>query len=181
MGKYPVIRKLPAAHCREIGKIITRWAFLEWRLKNTGYLLLNIGPKHGRVAVRELRVCDHLTMIQDLMEINDVSVSGFDFAKFRKLLETVGNHRDRLAHGIWIKHPDHRSPILQLTKSSYLLPTKGKTKRIIKPEGVSIDLAGLREFVPIVDMTVKYGDILERLIRAALASSRKNMPDYISP
>ena len=62
MPTYPVRRKLPVAYSTEIGRIITRWAWLEWELKRVAYTILEIGPKEGRLSVREPRAHDYLTM-----------------------------------------------------------------------------------------------------------------------
>ena len=55
MSEFPVIYNLPADHEREIGRIMIRWAHLEWKFKHTCYLLLGVGPKEGRLTVREPR------------------------------------------------------------------------------------------------------------------------------
>ena len=55
MATYPVRDKLPISHTTEIGRIITRWAFLEWLLRQIAYLLLDLNPKAGRLAVRDPR------------------------------------------------------------------------------------------------------------------------------
>lgn len=173
MAEYKVRRRLPAAHCREIGRIITRWAFLEWRLRNVAYILLNVSPKQGRLAIREPRATDYLTMLQDLMDLAKVKVTA-DFAAFHKLLEVLGNHRDRLAHGIWIRHPDFKEPILQLTKGSWRPdPTGPKAKRVISPEGALIRLRELREFVPLIDRAIDSSARLELEVSRALVRSRR--------
>lgn len=153
MAVYKVRRRLPTAHCTQIGRIVTRWAFLEWQLKNVAYVLLNVGPKEGRLAVREPRATDYVTMLEDLIRVRGINVP-FAFKKYKDFLEILVNHRDRLAHGIWLKHPGFNEPVLQLTKGKWNPDPqnpKRKTKRIIEPEGALIRLKELREFVPLID------------------------------
>lgn len=110
MPEYRIRRSLPVAHSREIGRIVTHWSFLEWRLKNVAYALLGIGPKEGRLAVRQPRASDYVTMLQDLLDLKHVPVS-VDLQKFRKLLNDLGDYRNSLVHGVWLKHPSYSDPV----------------------------------------------------------------------
>ena len=74
MPTYPVRPNLPVAYSTEIGRIITRWARLEWELKRIAYTILQIGPKEGRLSVREPRAHEHLTMIEDLMRVRGLDL-----------------------------------------------------------------------------------------------------------
>lgn len=174
MNTYKVRKTLPTAHSTQIGRIITRWALLEWRLRNIAYRLLNIGPKEGRLAVRDPRATDYVLMLEDLMNLKGLKIP-FNFVEYRKLLEILGTHRDLLAHGIWIKHPDFKEPVIQMTKGKWSPdPTKPgeKAKRLIKPEGALIRLKDLREFPPLIDRAIKGAEILEHHVSVALDSSR---------
>ena len=67
MKTFPVIKRLPTNYYTHIGRVVSRWAYLEWKLRRIVYALLQVGPKHGRIAVREPRVVDCIVMIEDLM------------------------------------------------------------------------------------------------------------------
>lgn len=175
MPEYKVRRSLPMAHNREIGRIVTHWSHLEWRLKNVVYVLLGIGPKEGRLAVREIRASSYATMIEDLLDVKCVSVS-IDLGNFRKLLSELGDHRNRLVHGVWLKHPSYSDPVLQLTKGeSTPDPTNpaGKRKRVIDPEGILVKADELRKFVPLIDRAAATAGRLELEVRRAFTSRAK--------
>lgn len=168
MPTYQVLRRIPSAHSKEIGRIITRWAFLEWRLKNVAYALLNVTPKQGRVAVREPRATNYVDMLRDLLHLAGIQVS-VDLVDYQKLLEVLAGHRDRLAHGIWLKHPDFKDPVLQLVKGKWQPnPQKPKAKRVIDPEGALIQAEELRQFVPLIDQAAKVAGQLEIQVSVAL-------------
>ena len=118
MAVYPARYRLPVSYSTEIGRIITRWAYLEAVLRTTAYLILRVGAKHGRVAVREPRVVDYVTMLQDLMHLESLKTR-VDLKTLKKSLEEIEALRHKLAHGIWLKHPSTKLPVLQIVKGSY--------------------------------------------------------------
>src|SRR5690606_23060901 len=71
----PVRRRLPRNYSTEIGRVIARWALFESRLRALAYLLLDVSPERGRLAVRGGRVADYLTMLEDLMVLRGVGVT----------------------------------------------------------------------------------------------------------
>ena len=175
MAEYPVRRRIPTAHSIQIGRIITRWAVLEWRLRNTIYALLGIGPKEGRITVREQRAENYITTIKDLMKIKRISIQ-FDLIKYIKFLKILREHRNNLAHGIWLKHPDFEEPVLQLIKGKWNPDPsnpKTKTKRVIDPEGALIRPQELRQFSQLIDKAIDAAAQLEDQVTRALASSRQ--------
>ncbi len=175
MAVYPVRRRLPTAHSTQIGRIITRWAVLEWQLKNIAYALLNIGPKEGRLAVRETRVEKYIDMIEDLMKLKGLPVPD-DLADFKTTLKILESHSNRLAHSIWIRHPDFKEPVMQLLKGKWQpnpKEPKRTVSRLIEPEAVLIRLKELREFALLIDQGVDAAGRLEKYVTRALQSSRQ--------
>ena len=142
-GAHPTRFRLPAAYSMEIGRIITRWAFLESLLKRMAYSVLDVGQKEGRLAVREPRAADHMTMIEELLAVKGLAVAP-DFKEIKDNLVPLERNRDALAHGIWVKHPATKIPVLQALKGKWSHPAMPKTKRIIVPEGMPITLEALR-------------------------------------
>ncbi len=172
MSVYPVLLSLPVSHSREIGRIITHYAHLEWRLRLVIYALLNIGPKEGRIAVRETRAEEYVTMIEDLLSVKKIRVN-VNSKKSKKFLTLLREHRNTLAHGIWVKHPSSRSPVLQLAKGIWQPdPSKPqrRARRIIEPEGAVIRVTELRQFVRLIDQAARTAAKLEGEVRAALVS-----------
>lgn len=171
MAVYPVLERLPQRHRAELGHIIMRWAYLEWRLRQINYALLGIDPKEGRLAVREPRATDYLTMIQDLAELKRLPLR-VDWKKLRKHLGELANHRDRLAHGIWLKIPGHRVPCLQLTKGTWQPQGGGPTyKAKADPVSVPVNVGDLQSVATAINSIIDYLGQVEGAVRSLLQAS----------
>ncbi len=144
MPEYPIRYRLPVPYSTEIGRIIPRWSFLEYRLKETAYMLLDVDHKIGRIAIREPRTTDYVDMIRDLMSLKSLTTT-VDLKKLRKTVEEIQSFRDKLAHGIWARHDTTNLPVLQVIKGSYISePESQKTKARIDPLAMAVRLADLR-------------------------------------
>ena len=177
MPIFPVRRKLPTAYSTEIGRLITRWAWLEWELKCVAYAILQLGPKEGRLSVREPRAHDYLTMIEDLMRVRGLSASASLKPYLKpakaKLIE-LGDLRNAVAHGIWIKHEGTHLPTLQLVSGSLLQSIKWPhplQKAKIEPRALAVELPGLRAAVSDTEQLTKMIQALRREIEEQLSAS----------
>lgn len=83
MAVFPVISQLPRIYREGIGSVVFEWALLENSLSEITYYLLNVGPKHDRVAVRSPRATDQLHMIVQLMLLDGVVVKNVGIPKLR--------------------------------------------------------------------------------------------------
>ena len=147
MATHPIRFRLPTNYSTEIGRIIQRWAFLEWRMRSIAYLLLDLDPKRGRIAVREPRCTDYLIMIEDLIKLRSIKFNTKDkrHKNFKKKLVELQSFRNAIAHGVWLKHSATQKPVLQVVAGSYP-PSPGKetVKARIEPQAVELDLENLK-------------------------------------
>jgi|SRR5882724_2221240 len=173
MKSWPVVSHLPARHRTAIGQIVTRWAYFEWRLKQVAYKLLDVTPKQGRIAVREPRVVDYITMLEDLMELRGIETR-MSLRHFRRSLEHTENARDWISHGIWIQNPRTKEMRLQLTKGSWRAdPTKQKgVSRKKVPQSIPANPKRLKNVSLVIDTLISFADEMERDIDRALAATR---------
>lgn len=163
IGEYPAARKLPATYCTEIGRIIHKFAFCEMVLRTIAYNLMQIGPRVGRIAVRQPRVVDHITMLQDLEHLMSVDLK-VDWKKLKEVLKEVESYRDRLTHGVWLEHPGSPSPVLQDFSYAYVRGQRGPRKARIDPIAVAVRIDQLRNISANLD---DLGDNLVRLEKRA--------------
>lgn len=168
-GTFPLRYRLPVAYSTEIGRIMTRWAFIEWQLQQITYRVVGVDQKIGRLAIREPRTDSHVTMIADVMKRRRITVST-DLTKLSVGLIQIKNFRDAIAHGIWIKHPSTKLPMLQYTKGKWSLPAMPKTKRVVEPQGVPVTIEKLREFVKSIEGAARTISKLETEIAAQLSA-----------
>ena len=111
MQMHPIRRRIPQELTRQIGRIVTKHALLEWEIRQVCYAILEVGQKEGRVAIREPRSADYMTMIADLLSIHGITVSA-DPKELGKALKNFKFYRDALCHGVWIKDPQAKHPVL---------------------------------------------------------------------
>ena len=151
MKQMPVRYRLPISHSTEIGRIITRWAHLEWVLSETLYRLIATSPKIGRLAVRETRIVEYLTIMEKTARLQGVTVS-VDWKKFRIILQTMESFRNKLAHGVWIRDPSSNWPALRQVKGTYTLKHGARSVDArISPASLPVPFSELKNAVKGLD------------------------------
>lgn len=148
-----IVVELPARYPREIGRIVTHWGYAEWRLHQIAYRLLAVSPKVGRIAIREPKEPQYVDMIEELMELDSIPVPP-PVAQVRSMLQNWGLWRNRVTHGIWVRHPTTKQLMVQATTGQWdrgkLDPGQTLSRKIL-PEAIPIDLAKLQE----IDTNIK--------------------------
>jgi hypothetical protein len=173
MRMAPITVDLPAALLREIGRVIVRYANLEHRLNDVIYLLVDVDPKRGRLAVREPRATDRLEIIRDLVELTQMRIT-VDLKSVAKILEPVQRKRDQLAHGIWLRDPTTKDIYLRLTRGTWqpIKGQRGKTSRSVTPEGIIFGVDECRELAQSISEAAETIEFLGYEIDAELHASR---------
>ena len=171
MATLPIAKGLPTNYAASIGRIISRFAYTEWLISYITYKLLHIGPKHGRVAVRTPRVEDGLTMIEQLMLLDKITIS-INTKTLKTALKHLENERDMLAHGVWMRHPGFRTLHIQVTKGNWKPDSLSPAvSRKIKPEGREIKIAYLKDLRKKLETAISDLKQLSRQIDVVLKSS----------
>lgn len=168
---YPEVQRLPTLYAAGIGRVISRWAYLEWLLARVTYQALGVNPKHGRIAVREPRGDEYIKMIQDLLRVRGISVPLPD-PDFKKRLEHARKERDHVAHGLWLRHPQTNELRLWFTKESWPTTAGGPSgPRKITPEAIHKTPTDLIATYKEIDALIALARQFEHAIQAALAPS----------
>jgi len=174
MGTFRSRYRLPQKYCTEIGRIITRFAALEAKLSYCAIVIMKIGKKEGRVAVRMGRVESALTVIQDLLTIHKLEIPT-DISKLKQSFKKLENARDLLSHGLWVYHTASKIPVIQHTSGNYPDPDGSNTsvRARIDPRGLEVPIKGLRDTVRAIDMAVKNVNRIGKEIDAAMKTQRQ--------
>ena len=95
-----------------------------------------------------------------------------------KLLTTecqkLERFRDKVAHGVWVKHPKSDLPILQVTAGSYAETPGGKSvKGRIRPLALQITLDNFRAHTRGIDFALKAVKQLARELGTQHAALQK--------
>ena len=155
MPTYPGCYRLPTSYSTAIGRYITRFAALESALRHLIYVLLEVDRKMGRVAVRNPRIEDSLTMIRDLVALRSFQTT-LDLNLLAKECKKLEKFRDKLAHGVWAKHPKSQLPVLQVTAGTYSEKPGGKSvKARIQPMALGVTVQNIRDHIRGVDFAFK--------------------------
>jgi hypothetical protein len=133
-----IIHKLPNNLAAAIGRIVVLYAKLEHKVTALSGLILQLDRAEMRVAIRTPRVPERLEMALDLLALKKIHIPS-DSDETRALLSVFAAERDRLAHGIWLRHPQ--------TKKTYLRIARGKWPKDMT-RGASINRIVLPQAVP---------------------------------
>lgn len=159
MPTFPLWVRLPGAYNAAIGRMVSRFAVVESALRQMIYALLEVEPKYGRVAVRNPRVDDSFTMIEDLMSLRGFKTS-LDMKELRRLCKQLEQFRDKVAHGVWARHTGSKLPVLQVTAGNYQDEAGRAVKARIVPRAVGI---AVKDFKSFTDGAVEMVAILKTL------------------
>lgn len=174
MQVLPVVKRLPPALSKEIGRVIHRYALVESNYKALVYSMLGIGPKLGRIGARETRGKEYPEMIYDIAEIRGLEPNKRWFDDLRNKTEYIASRRDTLAHGIWVRDREQKKLLLRVTRGSWLPdPRKGKKKRKIIPEGIPFGPKECRVLLADINEVLK----LQREIYRAIGATMRASPD----
>lgn len=143
MAVHPIRETLPPRHLEALGGVIMAWAQLERNLRFLIYEILGVGPKEGRLAVREPRLSDVVALVRDLLEVKELTPPP-ELGALSDAIRTVEPWRNALAHGIWLSVSEIQEPVLQITAGNVLPKINGQRKEKIDPRGEPVTVAMLQ-------------------------------------
>lgn len=108
---------LPVAFNREIGRIIVRWANLEYYVQTMVWEILGISRAEGRIAIREPRVADRLDMVNQIIQVQQATWDADLYKSVAKRMRDLASERDLVAHAIWGRHDNQW--YVQVTRGAY--------------------------------------------------------------
>lgn len=163
--------RLPTSYNIEIGRFITRWAYLEWMVSEILYSLMGVDPKIGRLAVREPPIEARLTLVQKTAGLQKVAVS-VNWKKLKSTLQEMADFRNKLAHGIWLDDPNTPHPAVRQVTGSYTPKQGGKSYDAkIHPASLPVPLYELRNAVAGIDHANRMVHAIKKQIEAQLPPS----------
>ncbi len=181
MRPYPIWYRLPTNYSTAIGRMVSRFAVLESALRNLIYALLELDRKMGRVAVRNPRIKDSFTMIQDLMGLRSFTTT-LDIKRLASDCKKLEQFRDKIAHGVWVRHTQSDLPILQVTTGTFPEKQGGKSfKGRIRPAAINVTLESFRSHTRGVDVAFKAVKQLGRELLVQHRALHKTLREQSGP
>ncbi|MFZ5675216.1 MAG: hypothetical protein ACOZAM_19855 [Pseudomonadota bacterium] len=176
----PLRKDLPAYITRKIGQIITKYAYLDYKLKTLVWKLAGVDETVGRLAIRDPRAVDKLTLCRELLFVRGVSIEDAKFRSVSRLLQKVESFRDLLAHGVWTEEEGTWWAIyFKGNLADQAIPPIAR-KRALRPEAIKIERDdGLNSLLAAVDSLIESIESLEHhasLPKAVKSASKNNTP-----
>jgi hypothetical protein len=129
---FPVNRNLPRGYYTEIGKLISSYAIIESILFKITHHIVGVDHRLGRLTVLQRTAPDQLSIIQQSLKLKKIKLK----VKWKTLggyLRQAKTFRDRFAHGVWLAHPETKTPVLQDFSASYISNLEpGINQRLIR-------------------------------------------------
>lgn len=166
-----VVHDIPDNLACAIGRLVTIHSKLEYKLTALSTLLLQLNKSEARIVLREPRAVDRLDMALDLFAIKDIETA-VDTEGLRLTLQAITADRDRIAHGVWLKHPHSGELFLRITRGDWpKTMTKGdKVKRAIFPQSIRYEATDCLKTVQLAEKALQQIDDLGAEIDRALQS-----------
>lgn len=119
------------------------------------YDLLELEPKLGRATVRSPRASDTFAMIQDLIALRGFKTD-LNVKTLGKMCKELEEFRDKVAHGVWVRHEKSNAPILRVTAGTYPKTEGGESvKARIHPQAFRITLEVFRSHITGIDNAIR--------------------------
>ncbi|WP_162917323.1 hypothetical protein [Dongia deserti] len=174
MKSFPRTTDLPDTFNINIGKIVVAHASLEQRLRDIVYEVAGIDHKRGRVLRIARRLADYPELVRDLLRAQDkdIKLSKPKGAptSFKEMLETADDERNQLVHGVWVKKPDQRYPVLQVVDKTWTQADGKKVNAKIAPHGVIMGDEHLPTVLKFYDVCFAVVEDFHVKVRAILTS-----------
>ena len=121
---------LPASMCREIGRLLVRFAYVENYLQGIVYMLIGCDQGIGRLAVREPRATERLDLIRDLIAAKKLKEPDLDFKSLRNALDDAEAMRNLCAHGAWTWLEEDNAWAVRVARGSWAqIPKTDRARR----------------------------------------------------
>jgi hypothetical protein len=165
----PIVKALPASKAASIGRTLTRFSYLEWRMAKTIYSLLGIGIKQGRVAVRLGQLKPAAQTAEGLLEAVRIRTN-YNFKALGKKLDAAERARNVLAHSLFLEGKA-REIHVQVVRGSWELPQDVEgIRRAVDPQSVLVDRKFLAEQRRLVETAIRAAEEFGGVIHSILGS-----------
>src|ERR1700732_1556408 len=104
--ELPTLSDLPPSLEREIGRIIVRFARLEWILSKMLFAALNINNVKGRIALKDHNAVERFEIIKRLATLSGLNTTKTDLGALKEAICAAQSQRNDLAHSVWMRMPE---------------------------------------------------------------------------
>ena len=171
MTVLPVALKLPRAYLIGIGRVTTTWALVEHEVRRAVFAALGVGPKHGRVAVRDPRADESIILITDLLRIDGIDFNAQATKQLASLLKNLKESRDVVCHSLWLNGPKRSICIQDLSGTWNPDPKKPAVKRKVHPQALPVKSEALERLAGLnLEAARRVRTLHDQIVQARQAS-----------
>lgn len=164
MAVLPVIERLPPDYLFGVGLVVTTWSKLEREIRQTVFVALGLGPKHGRTAVRTARSSEMVQTLSELLYIDGITTDA-DLTMMAKSVGDLESKRDLIAHSAWLKGPEGQIYIQDLSGKWKPFKNEPSVKRRIHPEAIEVSADDLASIAALIESVL----VIARAVRSDVA------------
>jgi hypothetical protein len=170
----PTTLDLPDDIAAGVGRLMAHWSYQTFLLAKVTYTILGVSPKQARVAVRDPRPEDYVTMIEELMGLAGLTTS-VSMKALKSGLKELKSLRDTIAHGLWLRNTETDALHIQMIAGSWQPDSKARksVSRRVSPEGRPVTVAGLETMRQGTVVTINQTTKLLEEIEEQIAAMRK--------
>jgi hypothetical protein len=169
---------LPPSLCREIGRIVTRWAYLESYIQDTLRTLLGISDQEGLLVLREPKLTERLEIIADLAHLYGLKAEKTALQSMNAAINKTVEIRNLMAHGTWSYDEHHQMWAVTVTKGAWVDQKAPKTerKKKVNPEGLLTNVDAMRRTIRDIDALIAQATKLRASLMQQIAGWRAAPP-----
>lgn len=166
-GTIRPLETLPPGYSKFLGDVIARWAIVEHVMTSCVRLNVRVPRQVADIAVREPRASDRIDMINELMQVRNITTT-VDMGRLRTDVVVAEGQRNVLAHSVWCILEGTDQVFLVRSSASWRPPGIGsRVSRRMVPEAIPW---GLTNFQPVFKALSASLDGLDKLQRELIAA-----------
>lgn len=165
--------------CRDIGRIIVKWAYIEQYMQGLVYMAAKVSPEIGRLAVREPRLNERLDLILDLLHLRKLNTPPIDYKVFREILSDLEDMRNVVAHSAWVWSDNPKGWAAHVARGNWEgIPRTDRSNRSkrTRPEGQLIKDGILKTYIDGADWLIAQLKEFQANLEVQIASSQRTRP-----
>lgn len=151
--------RLPPEQFQAIGKLTAQWSFLEWQVGHAISIMLQIGPKEGRIVTTQMNMRPKLEILELLSRLK------LDDDRQQKMKNTAAAIRElhplrnEIVHGLWAENAEN-------TGDYYLVWASGNGQNRIKPRATKVTTTDVENITAQVDDINRAMDAMRSVLEA---------------
>jgi hypothetical protein len=175
MQLFTPVKHLPEEIATELGQLVPLWTFLYWQFVNLACLLLEIDHKQARTVLREPRIDEYVSSIEDLCALKNIKIPK-NFSDLKITFTKFEQSRNLYTHGLWLWDASRKQIYVRLTKGSHgqrISPKPKHKSRRLTPEAVPVTADTIHRLRRDIDKAISTVGDATREIESQLREGNK--------